>query len=77
MTTVAKRDGDDVVRHAGNNPDRKVERAPRVLKPDHLSVRKTRRLGCLRADHAGLSHVIFVSGSGIPASHASFANRPS
>ena len=43
-TAVADRQGDDAVRHAGENPDGNLERAARVLDADHLLVRTVRCL---------------------------------
>src|SRR5947207_2839025 len=41
QTTVAEREGHDAVRHAGEDPDWKLERASRVIDPDHILARKT------------------------------------
>ena len=54
LTAVAKREGDHAVRHAGEDPDGKLERAARVIETDHLLVRKTERLGGLRAHERGV-----------------------
>ena len=54
QTPVAKRKGDDAVRHAGEDPDRKLERAARVIETDHILVRKTERFGGLRAHERGV-----------------------
>ena len=53
-TAIAERQGDHAVRHAGEDPDRKLERAARVLDTDHLLARNTERLGGLRAHERGV-----------------------
>ena len=53
-TTVAERQGDHAVRHAGKDPDGKLERAARVIETDHILVRKTERFGGLRAHERGV-----------------------
>src|SRR2546430_14490731 len=41
------------IRHAGQDPDRKLERAASVIETDQLLVRKAERLGGLRAHERG------------------------
>ena len=53
-TAVAKREGQHAVCHAGQDKDRKLERAARVIETDQLLVRKTERLGGLRAHERGV-----------------------
>ena len=53
-TAVAERQGDDAVRHAGEEPDGELERAARIFETDHILVRKTERLGGLRAHERGI-----------------------
>src|SRR5690349_7943764 len=49
LTTVAKRERDDAVRHAGEDPHSKLERASRVIETHQVPVRKTLCFGGLRA----------------------------
>ena len=53
-TAVAKRQGHHAVRHAGEDPDGKLERAARVVDTDHVFVRETECLGGLRAHERGV-----------------------
>ena len=53
-TAVAERQGDHAVRHAGEDPDGKLERAARIIETDHILARKTERLGGLRAHERGV-----------------------
>ena len=53
-TAVADRQGDHAVRHAGKDPDGKLERAARVIDTDHILARETERFGGLRAHERGV-----------------------
>src|SRR6185295_4362647 len=41
LTAIAKREGHHAIRHSGEDPDRKLERAARVVETHQLLVRKT------------------------------------
>ncbi|MGE5813016.1 MAG: TAT-variant-translocated molybdopterin oxidoreductase, partial [Acidobacteriota bacterium] len=53
-TTIAKRESHHAVGHAGQDPDRKLERAARVIETDHILVRKTERLRGFGAHERGV-----------------------
>ena len=53
-TAIAERQGDHAVRHAGEDRDGKLERAPRVIETDQVLARKTERLGGLQAYQRGV-----------------------
>ena len=51
---ITERQGDHAVRHAGENPDGKLERAARVVDTDRILVLETERFRCLRAHERGV-----------------------
>ncbi len=53
-SAVPERERDHAVRHAGQNPDGKLQRAARVIDTDHVPARDTERLGRLRAHERGV-----------------------
>ena len=53
-SSVAKGEGDHAVRHAGKDPQGKIERAARVIETHQLLARKTERLGGLRTHERGV-----------------------
>ena len=76
-TAVAERQGDHAVRHAGEDPDGKLERAAGIVETDPILVRETERFGGLRAHERGVVPGQLGEGSGSSCSHPSFAKRPS
>src|SRR5262245_26132317 len=54
LPTVAKGEGDHAVRHAGEDPDGKLERAAGIIETDEVPARKTERFGGLRAYERGV-----------------------
>ena len=53
-TAVAERQSDHAVRHSGEEPDRELERAARIVETDHVLARKTERFGGGRAHQRGI-----------------------
>ncbi|PYR70195.1 MAG: hypothetical protein DMF88_03480, partial [Acidobacteria bacterium] len=63
LTTVAEREGHHAVRHAGEDPDRKLEGAARVIDTHQRGILETEHLGGLLAHERGV--VPYELGQGI------------